>query len=333
MFRLLLTCGWGKTGSKHIDRTGRGVDLYAIPLLNHMYIMRMFNWPLMVAVVSLFSACGGTAPQQEELQVDQQDTAVQNIRSAATRNIFFNIPSPMETAGMLRKAGAEYDGKVLNDVKNVDKYTSSTAQAINLGIYGADLSYASVFEQTQESMFYSAATRKLADKLNITTAFSDEVLQRMENNMNDRDSLLEIISETYWEMDAYLKENDREHLSALMVAGGWVEGLFIATNVAGANDSPEIRQRIAEQKLSLNDLVALLDTYDRSDPTLNGVRNDLLALQESYASVQVGGGAGEVSQENGVTVIGGGAPSASLSDEAFGAIREKAREIRNKYIN
>jgi len=66
---------------------------------------------------------------------------------------------------------------------------------------------------------------------------------------------------------------------------------------------------------------------------LNGVRNDLLALQEAYASVQVGGSAGEVAEENGVTVIGGGVPSASLSDEAFNAIREKAREIRNKYIN
>ncbi len=79
----------------------------------------------------------------------------------------------------------------------------------------------------------------------------------MQSKMNDRDALLDIISETYWNVDAYLKENDRDNISALMIAGGWVEGLYIATQVASTNDSPELRQRIAEQKLSLNDLIGL----------------------------------------------------------------------------
>ena len=41
-----------------------------------------------------------------------------------------------------------------------------------------------------------------------------------------------------------------------MIAGGWVEGLYIATQVSLTNDSPELRQRIAEcglsEKIDLN---------------------------------------------------------------------------------
>ncbi len=315
---------------KRIDRACGPVDLYAIRLQDQMNIMRMNSWSLVVAASVFLSACGGTQPPQEPLVVDQQDTTVKEIRAKKTKNIFFNIPSPMETAGLLKKAGAQYNAKILNDVKNVDRYTSSSQQALNLGIFGADLSYASVFNQTQESMFYTAATRKLADKLDITAAFNDRTIERMEKNMNDRDSLLTIISETYWTMDAYLKENDRDHLSALMIAGGWVEGLYIATQVAQANDSPELRQRIAEQKLSLGDLAALIGTYDH--PLVNDVRTDLKELEAIYADVGIGGG-GEVAQENGVTVVGGGAQPAQLSDEKLNAIRDKAASIRNKYIN
>jgi hypothetical protein len=80
----------------------------------------------------------------------------------------------------------------------------------------------------------------------------------MEQNRNDRDSLLSIISETYWQVDAYLKENGRDNISALMIAGGWVEGLYIATQVAAQHDTPELRQRIAEQRLPLADLLELV---------------------------------------------------------------------------
>ncbi len=308
------------------------LDLYSIPLLNHKIVMRKNGWPLWLAVVVLLSACRGTQPQQDPLNVDQQDTSVQDTRLKKTRSIFFNIPSPMETAALLKKAGAQYNAKILNDVKNVDRYTTASQQAVNLGVYGADLSYASVFDQTQESMFYTATTRKLADKLGITSAFDDGTVERMEQNMNDRDSLLNIISETYWNMDGYLKENGRDNISALMIAGGWLEGLYIATQIAKTNDSPELRTRIAEQKLSLGDLIALLDTYESEDDALVRMRNDLRALSNLFAAIEVGTDADPATEQDGVVVIGGPS-SASLTDEQLSTLRQRTLEIRNQLIN
>ncbi len=296
--------------------------------------MRMSGWTIGLAGLLLLSACGGEQQPQDTLNVDHTADSTQALRAKRTKNIFHNIPSPMETAALLKKAGAEYDKDILNDVKHVDNYTSASKQALNLGIYGADLSYASVNNNTQESMFYTSCAKKLADKLGVSNAFNDSVLDRMEANRNERDSLLKIISETYWSVDGYLKENGRDNISALMIAGGWVEGLYIATQVTKMHDTPELRQRIAEQKLPLGELLALLATYSTDDPAVTGVKTDLEALNVLYASVTVGdAGKSTVSQVNGVTVIGGSAPAAALTDAQMKAIAEKTASVRNNYIN
>ncbi len=295
--------------------------------------MLMRHPSVLLMAVALLASCGGDPPAQDQLDTHATDSVEAALRQKKTKSIFYNIPSPMETATLLKDAGAEYDKDILNDVLNVDKYTAASKQAINLGIYGADLSYASVFNNTQESMFYTSCAKKLADRLGVSSAFNDTTIERMEANRNDRDSLLDIISQTYWDVDAYLKDNGRDNISALMIAGGWVEGLFIATQVSKENVPPALRQRIAEQKLSLGDLLELLSTYDQSDAALAAATADLKAINDLYTGIGSGGGATEVKQEGGVTVIGGGGPAATLTDEQLAAIREKAAAVRNNWIN
>ena len=298
-----------------------------------MNFMCKHSWPIAVLVAASLVGCGSEPAAQDQLNVDATVDSTKAERLATTKKIFYNIPSPMETAALLKKAGAEYNSKILNDVKNVDRYTAASQQALNLGVYGADLSYASVFNHTQESMFYTSCSRKLADRLGVTSAFNDSTLELMQSKMNDRDALLDIISETYWDVDAYLKDNGRDNISALMIAGGWVEGLYIATQVSASNDTPELRQRIAEQKHSLGDLVGLIGAYQADDARLEGVKTDLAALQTLFAQVTMPAPGATVTQENGTAVIGGNSPAATLTDEQLKSIREKTATIRNSYIN
>lgn len=285
-----------------------------------------------VLAMLLLSACGGEAPKQDQLDTQTADSAQAALRQKKTKSIFYNIPSPMETATLLKDAGAEYDKDILNDVKNVDNYTSASKQALNLGIYGADLSYTSVFNNTQESMLYTACAQNLAKRLNVNNAFGQETVDRMEANRNDRDSLLNIISDTYWNVDGYLKESGRDNISALMIAGGWVEGLHIAAQVTRNHDTPELRQRIAEQRLPLGELIELLGTYSTDDPAVAGVLADLNAINALFAGVGGAPQASTVKEENGTTVIGGGAPAVGLTDEQLKALTEKTASVRNAYI-
>ncbi len=283
----------------------------------------------------LLAACGGEEGEDVIVETDTMAVANDstNYKIEKAKNIFYAIPSPFETALLLKRAGAEYNADHLNPIQNADNYTSNKAKAINLGIYSADLSYNSIHDQTQESMFYMAAAKKLADGLGVAAAFDNNTMERVESNIENRDSLMGIIAESYWTLDAYLKENDRQHLSALIFAGGWIEGLYLATRVVdGENPNEAITQRIAEQKSSLGNLIALVESYGPHE-MLDETRTDLDALQALYADVNVTTKKAESSTdaESGITTIGG-ETTVEISNEQLMAIANKVAEIRDKYI-
>jgi len=250
------------------------------------------------------------------------------------QEIFYSIPSPMEMATLLKRAGASYEVNVLSDVKRVNDYTSARSQALNLGIYGADLSYASIFNQNQESIIYLSCIKKLADKLGVSKAFDESAIERMEMNLENRDSLLNIISETYFMLDAYLKENGRDHISAMIIAAGWIEGLYLSTTIASkpGNADPGLIQRIAEQKLSLDNLQELVKAYNSSGQ-LDEILADLNNIESAYADVIVTKGIASVTKaEDGTTVIGGN-PPAQMSKTKLAEISKVVSEIRTKYTS
>jgi hypothetical protein len=224
--------------------------------------------------------------------------------------------------------------KLLNDIKRVDSYTTARRKALNLGIYGADLSYASIFNQNQESIIYLSCTKKLADKLGVTKAFDENTIERMEANVENRDSLLNIVSETYYMLDAYLKENGRNHISAMVIAAGWVEGLYLATTIAsneGAGNE-KLMDRIAEQKLSLDNLTELVKAYN-DDEQLNDILVDLKKLNTAFKDVKIEKEESNVTTgSDGVATIGG-KTNTSISPESLKEISAIVAEIRTRYIS
>lgn len=289
----------------------------------------------LIATLS-FTSCGGEdAPDTTTgaaLNLDTISDQATTEKLEHTRKIFYSIPSPVEMASILRKAGAEYDFTVLNDVKNKDKYNTTQKQALNLGVFGADMSYSSIYNQNQETMWYMAASKQLADELGVLSAFDASTIERIETNIEDRDSMMRIISETFWVLDEYFKDNDRHELSAMIVVGGWIEGLYLTTALAQGNPTDELRQRIADQKYPLNDLVSLLQSYEDSDE-LQAILNDVKDLQASFDKIEVvkGNTTAETDPDSGITVIGGG-DQLSIDDATLAEITEKAAALRNRYI-
>src|SRR3954470_11616837 len=217
----------------------------------------------------LFSCNNSTT----ETEVAGSDTMQAKSKNPKAQEVFYSIPSPIETISLLKAAGAKYNAAYLNPIDNVSKYTSVTSKALNLGTYGSDLSFTSMFDQTQESMLYLRCANKLASGLGINSAFNESTTNRLESNLQNRDSLLNIIADSYWTTDAYLKDNGQPGVSALIVAGGWVEGLYIGTQIANSTQNKEVITRIGEQKLSLENLIALLESYKADNAGIVAVLN------------------------------------------------------------
>jgi len=62
-------------------------------------------------------------------------------------------------------------------------------------------------------------------------------------------------------MDKYLRSDNRSELSTLMVTGVWIEGLYLATQVAKSSPHPQLAERIGEQKIIMGDLMLILENY------------------------------------------------------------------------
>lgn len=212
----------------------------------------------LTATALLTAGCGGdNAKDGEDLPpVDSTQTTILNVNGE-----IFSIPSPIQTAFLIKNSGATYSKDVLNAPSKSTQYTTNFSKALNLGIYGADLGYVTIYDQTQDAIGYLNSAKKLADELGVSGAFDAATIDRFTKNLGNKDSMLVLVGVAYRSSDAYLKNNDRNDVSGLVLAGGWIESLYFATNVYKTKPSEDVKRRIAEQKSSLQSLIKLLTQY------------------------------------------------------------------------
>jgi hypothetical protein len=298
-----------------------------------MGLKNTFLFASYLMVATTIVSCGSSTDAPNENATDTTSLNANKEKDVKAQNVFYSIPSPIETTTLLKAAGAKYNAKYLNPIENVSKYVSVASKAMNLGIYGSDLSFTSIYDQTQESMLYLRCANKLATSLGISGAFDEATTSRLEANMENRDSLLAIIADSYWNADAYLKDNGQPGVSSLIVAGGWIEGLYIATEIAKTTKNQGINIRIGEQKLSLDNLIALLESYKTENEGVPDLLNSLNDLKKVFDAIPVTtvGTVATTDQEKKVTTVENGS-SFVLSDDQMKQIANKTAEIRNKII-
>ncbi len=262
------------------------------------------------------------------------DAETQEQLNTAKR-IFYSLPSPLETAMLIKNAGASYNEELMNPTSNSSKYITSKSKALNLGIYSTDLSYASLFDQSQATLDYIGAAKEMADGLNILDAIDEETVTQLEEQINNRDAIIDIISETLMNSSAFLKENDLEGTASVVLVGGWVEGLYIATNLVDENDLEDSKlvERIVDQKLSLDIMVNLLESSPE-DADAQAVLEDVKALKTIFDKITIN--LGEVTAvedpESNVTTLKSES-SIKITNRVFTELKTKVIEIRNSYIS
>jgi len=213
---------------------------------------------LLFSVSAIFSSgCGPDDPKEDALPpVDSTQTTILNVNGE-----IFSIPSPIQTAFLIKNSGAAYNKDILNPASKSSQYSTNFSKALNLGIYGADLGYVTIYDQTQDAIGYLNGAKKLADELGVSGAFDAKTLENFQKNLGNKDSMLAMVGVAYRSSDSYLKNNDRSDVSGLVLAGGWIESLYFATNVYKTKPNEDVKHRIAEQKSSLQSLIKLLTPF------------------------------------------------------------------------
>ena len=287
----------------------------------------------LVLLVGAFGCFGSDTPEESPAAAVQTETSQHDndgmsvsSRTGTLKKIFHAAPSPVEMAKLIHRSGAAFEASACNAPSAGARYNTSDRQAINLGVYGADLSYSTIFEENAASLEYLQAIKDLSAQLGISDVITDDVLKEAEANRGDRKALIRIVSETFYDLNERLKSNGTEDLAGLLVAAGWVEGMYLATH--HIDQAPtELKARIAEQKMTLDDVMRLCRSYEAT-PELTALLTRMEAIEAAYEGVSMTEADGNVTQEGENTFVLGGGDEYTADDATIAAIAAAVADVR-----
>ena len=300
--------------------------------------MNIKNFKLNTKVIALglasvlISSCGDPKTEGETNGDDLPDTDTVKAVALNVGGELFSVPSPIQTALLIQKSGVAYDKAILNAGSKNGQYSSDFAKALNLGVYGADLGYVSMYNQTQDALGYLGAVKQLADKLGVSAAFDQQTMKRINDNISNKDSMLVLVGIAYRASDAYLKTNKRTEISSLILTGGWIESMHFSIVAYNKKPTDEIKFRIAEQKQALGSIIKLISSHNL--PDASELVKELEELAKIYEGITTKYNFVEPTTDEAkkITYINS-TTEVNVSKEQLDQIAEKVKAMRDNIIN
>jgi len=246
-----------------------------------------------------------------------------------------NIASPIETAAVIKGLKVPFNKDIIASTKYAEGFNTNFAKALGLGIYGCDLGYLNMYQKTSFVVDYITTIKSLADGIQVGQFFDFSTLKRLATNNENLDSLIFISQQSMTRIDDYLKQNNRSNLSVVIVAGVWIEGLYLTTIVAEETKHKRMNETIGDQKEIINMLMILLNNY-KKDPNIANLIKDFEEIKKLYSDVKITieVGESEMIEKDGVLSFKqNDIQKIEMSDETLKAIIKKVQEIRNKLLN
>jgi len=271
-------------------------------------------------------------PESDSIPISESE----KLSHEAIDDIVQNIGSPVEMAALLIDLDVPFTPGHLASVDEAENLSTNFQKALRLGIYGADLGYLNIYEKTGNAVETLTIINKLAEGLNVGQFFNFEILKRLAINKSNIDSLLFLSVHSYNEIDEYLRENDRGYLSALMITGVWLEAQYLACQIVKDYPHLDLKNRIGEQKIIINDLLMLLRPYDQTSTEYSKLYKDIELLKREYSDVDITYTPGEpetIEKDGRLVVIQNEESTVRFSDETLRGIIEKTENIRNEIVS
>ncbi len=291
-----------------------------------------------IMCVLLFCGCksgdktekGGLAVPDSVLNVDES----YEVSDEAMESIVQNVASPVETAALIKALGVPFSKEYLAPSNDIEKYVSNYRKAFALGVYGADLGYINMYNRNSLVIDYITAVKKLADGINVGQFFDFSTLKRLASHSQNLDSLMYISVNSFNRMDSYLRQNKRGNLSAVMISGVWIEGLYLATQVAKNKPEEDLVQSIGEQKTILNQLMLIVENY-KSTPYIKDLADKIRVIKNEFDQIKITIEVGEpesIVKDGRLMIIQNEKSFVHMSDQQLERIINKTENIRNELI-
>jgi hypothetical protein len=251
--------------------------------------------------------------------------------AAAKKEIFYGLLTPIEICTLFERLNVPYEQARLNPISNSGQYLSSSKASINLGIYGVDFGYLKMFDMGQEMFNYMLTIRSISNELGIPENYLTDPIKKVEKDLDNSDSLMTIMNTAYKQIEDHLRQNGRESTAGLMLMGGWVEAMYIATQLVydDINPDPEVVERIAEQKYTLVSLLSYMKNY-YDDPVVVYYTKKLLYLQKYFNTFEIYFRKGDLEIDYVKQVLRSSGSEMTVTVETLNQIRDYILKLRTE---
>ncbi|MCD6201697.1 MAG: hypothetical protein J7K46_07805 [Bacteroidales bacterium] len=257
------------------------------------------------------------------------------LEEEVTADIIDNLASPVEIAGMLNQLDIPYSNQYLYPARNISGFNTDIQKAFALGVYGADLGYQAMYGQNTAILDYISNIKKLSEDLKIGQFFDFNTLKSLSSNKNNLDSLMYLAVRSFNDIDKYLRGKQRGEVSSMIISGLWLEGMYLATQVQKDYPHPELKERIGEQKIIMEDLFTLLGHY-KNNREVQKLIAQLTPLKNLFQQVSITFIPGEpetVEKDGRLVVIQHEESKIEYSEELLQKIILSIKDLRNKIVH
>lgn len=295
--------------------------------------------PLSCLIIILLLSVFSCKPQTKEKDTfvpvftTYKTDSTGQVLPAARNEIYYGILTPVEISRMFNRLGVPYNNEALNPGSKKELYLSSSKTAINTGIYGVDFGYIKIFGIGQEMIGYMMTIRDMCNKLGIPDSYITDPIKKVQNGSTDPDSVMALMNTAYKKMEDHLRESGRESTAGLIVTGGWVEALYIATQLLydPANPDPEVVQKIAEQKYTLTTLLSFMKNY-YDDPVVVYYTKKLKYLKNYFDTFDIYFKQGDLEIDKSKMVFRASGSEMTITVETLNNIRDYVARLRTEMV-
>jgi len=246
---------------------------------------------------------------------------------------FYGILTPVELSRIFNRLRITYSDAIVNAVSNKDLYLSNAKASINTGIYGVDLGYVKIFGVGQGMIDYMVTIREMCNKLGIPDHYVTEPIKRMQSDIEEADTIMNLMNIAFNQMVNHLRAGGRESTAGLLLLGGWVEALYISTQLLynPANPDPEVVQKIAEQKYTLTTLLSFLKNY-YDDPVVVYYIKKLKYLKKYFDTFDIYFKKGDLEIDSSKHVFRSTGSEMDITVETLNTIRDYVAKLRTEMV-
>jgi hypothetical protein len=285
--------------------------------------------PVLVFIF-LFSGCNSCKKEKKDIPDDTE--ATEAIRIEDTLNeVIYVLPSPNEILAEIFMDEVKINPSFVNPYLNAQNYLDIRSQAVNLGVYIADFAYLSYSSENTTELEYLKVIKKLSEDVNIYGLMENKTMERIQNNLTEKDSLNIISQELYYKISNNLENSNQENIFTLISTGAIIESLYLSVMIVDDfEDYKEIIEKMYEQKFVFDNFYEYAQVY-ADDPYVQLIIDQLDVLKQTFDQIRKEEKKQEVITEGQTLRFTGGAQFV-VNNENFGRFKTNIISIRNEMI-